>query len=86
MAVEENVQRARGAGAQPDRNSEFLLHFVLEAHGLGFDVRSKEAALDFDFHDECAPMRSGIRSVDYQSFENRTTAVTIPAVSNILPE
>jgi hypothetical protein len=48
FAVEEDVERAGGAGAHRDLHSKFFLQAVFEAHGLSFDAGSKEAALDLE--------------------------------------
>ena len=50
FAIYENIQCARGASTQSDWNTELTFDIVLEAHGLGFDVASKEAAFDLDTH------------------------------------
>jgi hypothetical protein len=50
LPVDENIQRARGAGTQPNRSTELAFEIVLEAHGLRFQIASKEAAFDLDLH------------------------------------
>ena len=50
FAVYENIQCARCASTQSDWNTELTFDIVLEAHGLGFDIASKEAAFDLDTH------------------------------------
>jgi hypothetical protein len=48
--VQENIERAWAAHAQSHWNAKLAFDRVLEAHGLGFDVVSHEAALDLDLH------------------------------------
>ena len=50
LAVDENIQCARGPGTQPNWSTELAFEIVLEAHGLRFQITSKEAAFDLDLH------------------------------------
>ena len=50
LPVDENIQCARCAGTQPNWSTELAFEIVLEAHGLRFQITSKEAAFDVDLH------------------------------------
>ncbi|HEY7305312.1 MAG TPA: hypothetical protein VH601_14405 [Bryobacteraceae bacterium] len=56
LAVDVNIKSARGAGTQPNWNIELTFERILKAHGLRFDIASKEAAFDLDAHSS-APAR-----------------------------
>jgi hypothetical protein len=50
LAVKENIQGPGWAKADASGNFQFPLDAIFQAHGLRFDVVSKETALDFDCH------------------------------------
>jgi hypothetical protein len=50
FAIHIDIERARAAGTHPNRNRQLTFHIVLEAHGLQFEIASKEAAFDLDLH------------------------------------
>ena len=52
LPVDENIQCTRGAGTQPNWSTELAFEIVLEAHGLRFQITSKEAAFDLDLHSD----------------------------------
>lgn len=58
FTADEDIQRTRSAGTHLNGNSELTLDVVFEAHGLGFDVRSKKAAFDLDIHSSGPSVRS----------------------------
>jgi hypothetical protein len=51
LTIQENFQRPRWAQAEASGNSQFVFDALFQAHGLRFDITSKEAPLDFDGHD-----------------------------------
>jgi hypothetical protein len=50
LTVNVNIERARRPGTYSDWNIELAFDGIFEAHGLDFDVVSKETAFDLDTH------------------------------------
>jgi hypothetical protein len=50
LAVNENVQTPGRAKADTSGNLQFAFDAIFQAHGLRFDVVSKETTLDVDSH------------------------------------
>jgi hypothetical protein len=52
LAIDDNAQGTRSTGTYLSRNPNLFFNGFLEAHGLGLDIRSKEAAFNFDCHND----------------------------------
>jgi hypothetical protein len=50
LAVNEHIQTSWRAKADASGNLQFAFDAIFQAHGLRFDVVSKETSLDFDGH------------------------------------
>lgn len=59
LPIQQNIQRSRRPGPQPNGQPEFPFDIVLKAHGLSFDIGSNKAALNLDSHGgAAAPLSS----------------------------
>jgi hypothetical protein len=50
FAIDENAKGPWGAGAYTNGDAQIAFEIFLEAHGLSFEVGSKETAFDFNVH------------------------------------